>query len=225
MKSVRLAAPVIAILLTGVSTCWAQRSIAECPQPAGFSRIVQHATPGTAEGPGTPVKFARISADEAIADAGGIDQLIEKGEAWIIRNRAHGAGEDLLEIGAKNVRYLKCRRDVERRVAQGTEPSDRLSDCRAAVSIAEIGTQSGPLGTTHKYRILITTDVPLATVVYQVSRSYTKNDGSRFKDGVLWTTPVRNGRSEEMGELFESDALRQISWGAENVTCKKGPRS
>lgn len=111
--------------------------------------------------------------------------------------------------------------------AQGREPADRISNCSAEVSITQIGTQSGPRGTTYKYRIRITADAPTASVTYQVSRSYTRADGSTFKDGLVWQTGVRGGASEEIGELFERDVLRAIDWSVENVVCKKsgGPEA
>ena len=104
--------------------------------------------------------------------------------------------------------------------AQGREPADRISNCAAEVSITQIGTQSGPRGTTYKYRIRVTADAPTASVTYQVSRSYTRADGSTFKDGLVWQTGVRGGASEEIGELFESEVPKAIDWSVENVVCK-----
>lgn len=104
--------------------------------------------------------------------------------------------------------------------AQGREPADRISNCTAEVRITQIGTLSGPRGTTYKYRIRVTADAPTASVTYQVSRSYTRADGSTFKDGLVWQTGVQGGASEEIGELFESDVVKAIDWSVENVVCK-----
>jgi hypothetical protein len=104
--------------------------------------------------------------------------------------------------------------------AQGREPADRISNCTAEVSITQIGTQSGPLGTTYKYRIRVTADAPTASVTYQVLRSYTRADGSTFKEGLVWQSGVRGGVSEEIGELSESDVRKVIDWSVENVVCK-----
>jgi hypothetical protein len=110
--------------------------------------------------------------------------------------------------------------------AQDPVPADNVSTCNAQVSIRQIGTLSGQLGMTYKYRVNIKTDVPSAMVAYQVSRSYTRPDGTTFKDGVSWHATVRDGASEEIGEYIESEGRRPVDWSVENVLCKRfGPAS
>ena len=108
--------------------------------------------------------------------------------------------------------------------AQGRESAERTGQCNARVNIIPIGTHSGTNGTTHKYLVNVTTDVPTASVSYRVTRSYVKADGSRFNEGVVWDTGVRDGSSEEIGEHRESDALRPAEWSVDNVVCRRsGP--